>query len=149
MLLACCLLQRNRHLVFSLLSKLNKAYWIKSMYISVYVCTIKISDHSVQVNYIHILPKWDWPQRQQISTLLHENKCVEDTTSLRTEPAGHAQFFWDIIKGQIGTVFTTQIWGENISQSSHLSFARIECVSHSYGKTDSPAVMLIEPLKNS
>lgn len=73
----------------------------------------------------------------------------EEATSLRIKPAVHAQYFWDIIKQQIGTLFTAQIRGKSISQHSNLLFARIECVSHSCGKTDSPVLILIEPLKNS
>lgn len=141
-----CLLQRNRHLVFSLLSKLNKASMIKAMHISMYICTIKISDHSTQVNHTYI------PHKMGMSSEIimpHENKCVKDATSLKIKPAVHAKYFWDIIKQQIGTLFTTQIWGKNISQHSYLSFARIKSVPHSCGKIGSPVVMLIEPLKSS
>lgn len=80
--------------------------------------------------------------------MLHENRCVEDITSLRKKAAVHVQYFWDIIKQQIGTLFTAQICGKNINQSSYLSFARIKYASHTYRKTDSLVVMLIQLLKN-
>lgn len=88
-----------------------------------------------------------WVSSEMVSIMLQGNRCAEDINSLRKKAAVCVQYFWDIRKQQIGTIFTAQIC-RNINQSSHLSFPRIKYVSHIYRKTDSLVVMLIQLLKN-
>lgn len=69
----------------------------KSMYISMYICTIKISDHSAQVNHIYIPHKMGMSSEIINNYMPHENKCVEDATSLRIKPAVYMPSTFEIL----------------------------------------------------